>query len=582
MSVRGKGNKSKGRKIMNIKVDKSIGEVHDIIRNGILSGSIDFTIDVEGKKVDVLEEICAGVGLVSRSDKAFIATSIVQYTDETNMGDITKYDELYEQETYPILNILSTADDKIFIYMLYGVLKSKHESCGEVIATIIFNAMREYCINGYKNLRYGVDNCIILTILYWAKQKNITSIVFNKVISKIVSEFKTLLHTNNSIENVVDYKDMLMQMNPRLGEYYYQFKVGDISNKEFLRMVVSEGGRIPIYDCDALTTSPEYSWNVVPEELTGGKTLEEIDYPDDVKKVINHIFQSYYSAVHFLIGTVLEDVLIGFYYNIKGRMKIRSLESENNNNKRMYEDSVKKLQKNKNHIRELNKKISEQREKSNKLCNKIRTLEGKVKELEDSGVENIIPYKRMIEENEKTIENFKNKLSELERENESKDRQILSLEDTNRNVYEQVEILEDEVELLNKRLGNTENNYSEDDVIEIGSIINAIRDKRIVLIGGDKIHSRMKNLGFTNIRLVCADNRTINNNDLKYADVIVIMTAHVKHSTMANPKGTANTQGIPLLYYNFSNVDRLCKEIFSYLYSDRYICENSSKISEMA
>lgn len=101
--------------------------------------------------------------------------------------------------------------------------------------------------------------------------------------------------------------------------------------------------------------------------------------------------------------------------------------------------------------------------------------------------------------------------------------------------------------------------------IPMACFVNAIKDKNIVIIGGDHIHSRLRDYGLNNARFYKAGCRELSNEDIINTDMIVIVTPYVDHASIEVVTRAARNHGLKLLNFNNKNADMLICKVFEEL-----------------
>ena len=99
--------------------------------------------------------------------------------------------------------------------------------------------------------------------------------------------------------------------------------------------------------------------------------------------------------------------------------------------------------------------------------------------------------------------------------------------------------------------------------IPINSFFNAIKNKNIIVVGGNPVHSEISRYGFKNLKLVEAGARTIKIYDKNKVDLIVIMTSFIDHATTESIKNEARKSNISILMFNERNVSKLIYAMFA-------------------
>lgn len=273
----------------------------------------------------------------------------------------------------------------------------------------------------------------------------------------------------------------------------------------------------------------------------------------NIRKAINYGLNTYVDIQYLLI----QDRVSSLETKAKENDKLNAEYEQLRTGYKKYKSQVKQLN---NELKETNRQLDLQKRKSEKQVDFIEKLkqQGAVNteplEAEITRLNGIIEESNNQDRlNKTTIEKYKRQLGNMEATN----RQLLSrvgeLEAQNKNITEQA--------VLSNNINSN---------IPIDCYIRAIRNKKITIYGGDMMHSGLRQLGFRNLKLFGADNRTQSFNDFAYQDLIVIVTGYMAHSTYHIPKGAAEKANIPILYFNNKNISLLVQEMFKVFYSEEY------------
>lgn len=102
--------------------------------------------------------------------------------------------------------------------------------------------------------------------------------------------------------------------------------------------------------------------------------------------------------------------------------------------------------------------------------------------------------------------------------------------------------------------------------ISLTAYINALKDKNIVVIGGDPTHKKLKNLGMPKLRLYSADKKAYTADQIKSADLVIIATGFISHTAQDNVMGIAKANDVPLIRMESFSANRIIYEAFNALY----------------
>ena len=207
--------------------------------------------------------------------------------------------------------------------------------------------------------------------------------------------------------------------------------------------------------------------------------------------------------------------------------------------------------------KELSKSIDELTKRLDKRNNDVKRQQEIIEELRGKGYTSTKPYEEELDKLRSEIKRTKDAVSSLERANGrlKKDKAEMS---------NKVNNLENQLKESREKLENTRR-VSRDNTsqaIPIEAYVNALKDTRILVVGGDISHQYMQSLGFNNIKFIKTDNHCTPDSDIANSDIIVILTSHVSHVTSIKPKNVAIKYNIPIVYYNNTNINGLIIEIF--------------------
>ena len=188
-------------------------------------------------------------------------------------------------------------------------------------------------------------------------------------------------------------------------------------------------------------------------------------------------------------------------------------------------------------------------------------------QVDDKGV-NIDEFKRLQEENDRLRRDLEVKvddLGEINRQMARKDKDIEYLTEKNTEYKASVDELTGQLE-SSKALASKMAMHRTFSEIPMQCFANAIKDKRVVLIGGDMMHTRIRDYGLDDVRLFKAGCREVRYEDLSDADLLVIITQFVDHSSVEGAIGLARTHNIPILKFGNKNPDMLVYAMFEEFY----------------
>lgn len=259
----------------------------------------------------------------------------------------------------------------------------------------------------------------------------------------------------------------------------------------------------------------------------------------------NQVFSEYYARSNFM-------------YKEIGKLegKLKTLENKSERNESLVTALREKEKQLRRTIKEKETEITEGKRVEKELHREI----AKFKELKTSGVKDVKPLKAEIERLKGSVEEKVDKLLERERENRK-----LQLELGN--VREKYERIKDTYEKTMSSLEEKEEEETqriEDGVnidIPTSALVEAMKDRRIVIVGGDSLHPFIRELGFRDIRFVRVQS-TINGDAFDKCEMVVYMTREISHSHQEKVEQTIKSKGVKVLNYGYRSIPRLVKEMF--------------------
>lgn len=247
----------------------------------------------------------------------------------------------------------------------------------------------------------------------------------------------------------------------------------------------------------------------------------------------------------------------------------KSVESDHDRRTREIEHLTSQVEALKTKHSDMRKNFKEVKKSNDELQVNNKKLQSQLngyKQLEEEGV-----TVKVIEGLRKEIEDKHNEIEKINGKNIELGRTVRRLENEIKAVEEKLDKQENEyLELLDKydrekELSNKLSLSRAFSEIPTECFVNSIKDKRIVLIGGDMMFPKLQKMNFNNLKCIGAGSRNITTEDVIHADLIVIITAFVDHSTIASAVNAARTNKIKVLNFNNKNVDLLVLEIFKEL-----------------
>ena len=502
--------------------------IYNILKNDT---SIESKIEIDGIEVDILEEMIVALSM----DGWEVMDKLLDYV-VSNMTE----DEL--------IKVVDNIDKLIREDLL--LWSGSYASCGIekiailAIATSDTEIARECFIMLVDALLYRLWN---LRDKKFVRIKHYDDIDLDKFCFSISMEWaiRNKLLTNLEFE-LDDIEDI---------DKYISYKKGETSKKEFIEWIVTGDYKLPLPLCeDEIYANPNYSWSGFDEN----NNLENSGLNGESIKFIQSVIQRFYRCVKDISEVEAKLHIYGRYFE-KHRDKYKDME----NKLTRVCDNKAKLSKKYSGIRSDHKKLRKELEKISgdlrRSNSKLNVLEKECESLRKSNV--------TIDELNCTIEKYESGIEKLDELLVDKNRTISKLNKEIDDIKEYTNQLEIEHEVVVDEFKQfKENNTSVNLSIPIENIVKSIQDKRIVIIGGDYTHNKIKELGFSNLRLIETDRRTVSASEISNADVLVFFVSYLSHSFMEFPKQYAIQNDIPIIYFRGKNLELLCNELFMEFY----------------
>lgn len=212
--------------------------------------------------------------------------------------------------------------------------------------------------------------------------------------------------------------------------------------------------------------------------------------------------------------------------------------------------------------REATKEVKRLTDENMRLKSKIdslnKTVEGNIKPAELQAVQD------KLNSSESKVQTLQDDIGEKTRQISKKAREISDLkEKLDKQEDDYLQLLEkyDRLKELNSQM-SVHRVFNE---IPIQCFINTIKTKRIILIGGDMMHEKIRLYGLDNITLCKAGCKDIDTEDVINKDLVVMATAFLDHSTSEIIPKLAKQNNVPLMQFNNKNADMLIYALFEEL-----------------
>ena len=257
-------------------------------------------------------------------------------------------------------------------------------------------------------------------------------------------------------------------------------------------------------------------------------------------------------------STILEVSVLG------GKELYSQVESLEQANLKLADSEKRKSEKCKELREKLKKATSELKEatknlaKVSKDCEKYQSKEGMVPKEEVYGLQ------KQLKEQQEAYEALLASKDELSRRVTKSQASIDELEHKVETLSKESEAKSEVIESLKHTNGDLQNSQIERD-IPLSCYVNALKGRNIVLVGGDMLHSKLKELGLDNVRMYRAGYKNVKMQDFVGAELIIVATAFVSHSGPAELAKAVTSKGIKVYMFNNKNVERLVYEMFTEL-----------------
>ena len=232
----------------------------------------------------------------------------------------------------------------------------------------------------------------------------------------------------------------------------------------------------------------------------------------------------------------------------------------------------------KGQVGKLEEKVSGLKKERRDTAKKLKEAEGKIQKLQlDSNkiqaLEDEKQLKCEIERLTKELGALQSKLDGTLKELDTASRELRSKDKEIEQLDSELKAAIDSANAANNRALSLEQQAQISEVksalasINTSCFINAIMDKRVGIVGGDMLYSKIFSYGLNNFRTFEAGKKKFLSSDVAGLDLIVIVTSFIDHTSVAAISGLARNNGIDIVYFNNKNVDMLVYKVFEYFYS---------------
>ena len=169
------------------------------------------------------------------------------------------------------------------------------------------------------------------------------------------------------------------------------------------------------------------------------------------------------------------------------------------------------------------------------------------------------------------ISKLEDKLNQANIEMKQSYRLCQSLNKQNKELSETLDDRENTISMLQYKIRDISNNINTATInarvskIPLEAFVQAIKDYKILIVGGDMIYSRMNNLGFRDIRFIEAGNQNVDKSSIRDMDILLVVTTMVDYNTSQTAINFAELCDVPVILTQSKNVDLIVFELFEHL-----------------
>lgn len=219
-----------------------------------------------------------------------------------------------------------------------------------------------------------------------------------------------------------------------------------------------------------------------------------------------------------------------------------------------------------NELSKVKSRLSEKEKKVGLLKADIRALElerarltKELSTLTNKGVVDVSPYLTQISQLEERVTRQSDSLTTSNRETVRINKLLATYVEENEELRQQLSQRDETIQRLTESAVQIRGVGAE-------SLVTAMKDKKVVMIGGDFLHSKLQQLPFEDLRLYAAGGMAPTKNILESADALVISTVLNSHGSTSIPVSIARDKSIPILFYGGSSVEAFVIELFERLF----------------
>lgn len=356
--------------------------------------------------------------------------------------------------------------------------------------------------------------------------------------------------------------EFMKNRDAEFGEHYAYWKSGKITEKEYGRLIASDYGRV-----EEELLGPDSVNQVYYVQAADGNSREEYEelYGTDKRR------EGLQKHVDRDVEQVMYTIQLELY---KIYLKEKSILEKYIKYKKDYADFKSKVIENQekvktreleigNKVREMKRQYREMQQRVSDLGSERDRALGEVESLRGSGVVDSTPMELEIRKLREEVSEKEVLISEYERTMGKFRGEMSKGNDTYRRMessYKEAISKIDELTRANNELMMRGNGYD----IPVESVLNALKNKKIAIVGGNHMHTKINNIGAKNISVY--DGFVKLNGTLNQSDLMVIVTGNISHKVAYEAESIAKKNKIDTYMFNGQNVGMLFKEIFSYIH----------------
>lgn len=399
-----------------------------------------------------------------------------------------------------------------------------------------------------------------ISLLHWVKNYNNIYHVTKELGNLVNKHFSNNWHDDVRKLSDADEELLELYLEYKTAIYSDDFtteKNNEINNK-YLRYLKSKGGVLDkkfIDDESGALTYPLDRYLSAKYPLYKKVVTNEL--PEDTLRLIYDLAKDNIKALDWLaintqfsiLNTNFRAAYTNDSYRRVANIKTKEAEDARNRTKERERSHKKALAKETD-------KVKFYKEKVGKLT----------KELGKSNTDNVKVLEQCIDILEQDI-------AKLNQDLEEKETEILSLDDQLEDMTHQRNEIEAELILVNSKMESQLLDDESEEVsgssrdISINTLCNALRHKKILLVGGNVIHNRLKDKHLDNIECIKAGDMNFNVANKKY-DLVVIYTKLVNHSTTEKLDAQLHGSNIPIIRFNEAGLTSFIHCLFNYIYGN--------------